>query len=480
MSFTARMRRFFGAQDMTIGSPMSCLLKFSIPLLIGNIAQQLYNTVDAMVIGKSHWGDAGLAAVGLAGPIVNLLLVLFMGISAGASILSAQYFGAKDRPTLNRTVGASLFLIFVSGVIMMVAGYYLSPVLINLTEPPVVETADGVAVSAVSVAEGATDYLQIFFLGIIGSGMYNIISGILRGLGDSMMPLLFLVVACVLNIILDLALVEQMGVAGVALATIIAQGVSAVLCLWRLCTLRKVCDVKMKHILHPDKQLMLKIGALGLPAGITQAIFSTSAIIVQKLTNSLGEAMIAANTAVMRVDGFAMMPNFTFGTAATTYIGQNVGAGKGERLKPGIKAMLILALTSSTVLVAGILLLGHNLIGLFTETELTMQLGVQGLQTLAFGYICFAVTQVLQGTMRGAGETQVPMWISIITTVVLRMPLAYLLAYLTRTEAWPNGQPAALFVSLLTSWVVAMLMSVVAYRLKWWRKKLPNDLGDMI
>jgi len=483
MSLSASIRRLFGAQDMTVGSPMMCLLKFSIPLLIGNIAQQLYNTVDAMVIGQSHWGDAGLAAVGLAGPIVNLLLVLFMGISTGASILSAQYFGARDRQTLNRTVGASLFLIVVSGLIMMVAGYFLSPVLINMTNPPTAEEASELG-AVMSVAEGATDYLQIFFLGIIGSGMYNIISGILRGLGDSVMPLLFLIVACVLNIFLDLAFVNKMGVAGVALATIIAQGVSAVLCLWRLCTLKKVCDVEIRHVVHPDATLMKKIGGLGLPAGITQAIFSMSAIVVQTLTNSLGEAMIAANTAVMRVDGFAMMPNFTFGTAATTYIGQNVGAAKGERLKPGIKAMLILALTSSTIMVAGILLLGHNLIGLFTETELTMQLGVQGLQTLAFGYICFSVTQVLQGTMRGAGETQVPMWISIITTVALRMPLAYLLAYLTRTpgadSAWPNGQPAALFVSLLTSWVVAMLMTIISYRMKWWRRKLPGDLGEKI
>ncbi len=483
MSLSASIRRLFGAQDMTVGSPMMCLLKFSIPLLIGNIAQQLYNTVDAMVIGQSHWGDAGLAAVGLAGPIVNLLLVLFMGISTGASILSAQYFGARERQTLNRTVGASLFLIVVSGLIMMVAGYFLSPVLIGMTNPPTAEETAGMG-AVMSVAEGATDYLQIFFLGIIGSGMYNIISGILRGLGDSVMPLIFLVVACVLNIFLDLAFVNSMGVAGVALATIIAQGVSAVLCLWRLCTLKKVCDVEVRHVVHPDTALMKKIGALGLPAGITQAIFSMSAIVVQTLTNSLGEAMIAANTAVMRVDGFAMMPNFTFGTAATTYIGQNVGAGKGERLKPGIKAMLILALSSSIIMVAGILLLGHNLIGLFTETELTMQLGVQGLQTLAFGYICFSVTQVLQGTMRGAGETQVPMWISIITTVALRMPLAYLLAFLTRTpgadSAWPNGKPEALFVSLLVSWVVAMLMTIVSYKMKWWRRKLPGDLGDQI
>ena len=469
MTLTQKLRSLFGAQDMTIGSPLSCLLKFSIPLLIGNLAQQMYNTVDAIVIGKSAWGDQGLAAVGLAGPIVNLLLVLFMGISTGASILSAQYFGAKDRPTLNKTIGAALFLIVVSGVIMMAAGYFLSPILIGLTTPPSPE-----------VGAGATDYLQIFFLGIIGSGMYNIISGILRGLGDSVYPLLFLVVACVLNIFLDLAFVNQMGVAGVALATIIAQGVSAVLCLWRLCNIRHICDVKMKHILHPDKPLMLKIGALGLPSGITQAIFSMSAIIVQSLTNTLGDAMVAANTAVMRVDGFAMMPNFTFGTAATTYIGQNVGAGKGERLKPGIKAMLKLGLISSTVMVAGILLFGHQLIGMFTETELTMQLGVQGLQTLAFGYICFSVTQVLQGTMRGAGETQVPMYISIIGTVILRMPLAYLLAYFTRNEQWPNGQPAALFMSLMIAWVLSMLMTVISYRMKFWRKKLPNNLGDQL
>ena len=280
-----------------------------------------------------------------------------------------------------------------------------------------------------------------------------------------------------MNIFLDLAFVNSMGVAGVALATIIAQGASAVLCLWRLCHIHHICDVKAEHVLHPDKLLMLKIGALGLPSGITQAIFSTSAIIVQKLTNSLGPAMIAANTAIMRVDGFAMMPNFTFGTAATTYIGQNVGAGRGDRLKPGVKAMLILGLISSTVLVGAILLFGYNIIGWFTQTELTMQLGVQGLRILACGYICFSVTQVLQGTMRGTGETRVPMYLSIITTVILRMPLAYLLADLTRTPEWPNGQPAALFGSLLISWVMGMILSIIAYRMKFWRRKL-GSLGD--
>ena len=467
MTLATRLKRFFGAQDMTVGSPMSCLLKFSIPLLIGNLAQQMYNTADAIIIGQSSWSDDGLAAVGLAGPIVNLLLALFMGISTGASILSAQYFGAKDRKTLNRCVGASLFLIIVSGVLMTVVGYFISPLLINMTTPP----------SAV-IGEGATDYLQIYFLGIIGCAMYNIISGILRGLGDSMYPLLFLVVACLLNIVLDMALVEKMGVAGVALATIIAQGVSAVLCLVRLCNIRSACDVELKHVLHPDKPLLAKIGRLGLPSGLTQAIFSCAALVVQSLTNCIGPAMVAANTAVMRVDGFAMMPNFTFGTAATTYIGQNVGAGKAERLKPGVKAMLTLGLISSTVMVAGILLLGRNLVGLFTDTELTIQLGRQGLSTLALGYICVSVTQVLQGTMRGAGETKVPMYITFITTVLLRVPLAYLLAALTKNAEWTSGQPSAIFFSLLISWVVAMLLSIIAYRMNFWRKKLPESLGS--
>ena len=469
MTLVQRIRSFFGAQDMTVGSPMSCLLKFSIPLLIGNLAQQMYNTADAIIIGQSSWRDDGLAAVGLAAPIVTLLLALFMGISTGASILSAQFFGARDRDTLNRTVGASLFLIAISGALMTVVGYFLSPVLIGITSPP-----------SEVVGAGATEYLQIYFLGIMGCAMYNIISGILRGLGDSMYPLLFLVVACLLNIVLDLLLVEQMGVAGVALATIIAQGVSAILCLIRLCNIRNACDVKVQLVLHPDRQLLGKIGRLGLPSGLTQAIFSCAALVVQGLTNSLGPAMVAANTAVMRVDGFAMMPNFTFGTAATTYIGQNVGAGKAERLRPGVKAMLRLGLISSTVMVAGILLFGRQLIGCFTQTELTIQLGVQGLNTLAIGYICVSVTQVLQGTMRGAGQTKVPMYITFITTVLLRVPLVYLLAALTRNEEWTTGQPAAIFFSLLTAWVVAMALSVIAYRMKWWRRNLPGDLGHQL
>jgi len=464
MTMITRLKQFFGVQDMTVGKPMSCILKFSIPLLIGNLAQQLYNTVDSIVVGQ-YIGDVALAAVGTAGPILNLLLVLVMGISTGASILTAQFFGARDRENLSKVVGTTIFLIIASGILMTFVGYVASPFLIGLVNPP----AD--------VAAGAITYLQIIFLGMVGCSMYNILSGVLRGMGDSVNPLIYLIIACLLNVALDILFVARfnMGVAGVAWATIIAQGLSGILCLIRLCRMKDVVDVN-RRTLKPDKRLAGKLASLGLPAGITQVIFSLSTIVVQSLTNSLGTAMIAANVAIMRVDGFAMMPNFTFGAAATTYIGQNIGALKKDRIKKGTFDLLKLALAVSTVLVACILLFGHQLINMFSTTPEVIDLGNRGLRWLAFGYICFSVTQVLQGVMRGAGDTMVPMWISIITTVILRMPLAYLLAYLTKSPAWPNGHPDAIFGSLLVSWVVGTLLTAIAYRLGLWRRRLPEEL----
>ena len=464
MTMINRIKQFFGVQDMTVGKPMSCILKFSIPLLIGNLAQQLYNTVDSIVVGQ-YIGDVALAAVGTAGPILNLLLVLVMGISTGASILTAQFFGAKDRENLSKVVGTTIFLVIASGIVMTVVGYFVSPLLIGMVTPP----AD--------VAEGAIIYLQIIFLGMVGCSMYNILSGVLRGIGDSVNPLIYLIIACLLNIVLDILFVAQfkMGVAGVAWATIIAQGLSGILCLWRLCRMKDVVDVN-RQTLKPDKHLAGKLAGLGLPAGITQVIFSLATIVVQSLTNSLGTAMIAANVAIMRVDGFAMMPNFTFGAASTTYIGQNIGALKKDRIHRGTIDMLKLALGVSTVLVAAILLFGHQLINMFSTTPEVIDLGNRGLRWLAFGYICFSVTQVLQGVMRGAGDTMVPMWISIITTVILRMPLAYLWAGLSKSAAWPNGHPDAIFGSLLISWIIGMVLSIIAYRIGLWRKRLPEEL----
>ena len=466
MGWMSRVKDFFGVQDMTTGKPMNKLIQFSLPLLIGNLAQQLYNTVDSIVVGK-YIGDTALAAVGTAGPILNLLLVLLIGVATGASILASQYFGAKDRDGLSRVVGSTIVLTALSGIIMMALGFFASPFLIGLIAPPA------------EVADGAVIYLKIIFLGMLGSAAYNILSGVLRGMGDSFYPLVYLVIACLLNIVLDILFVARfnMGVAGVAWATIIAQALSGALCLIRLVGMKHLIDVNRKTLI-PDGPITRRLCMLGLPAGVTQALFSMSAIVVQGLTNSLGTAVIAANVAIMRVDGFAMMPNFTFGTASTTFVGQNIGARQIERARQGIRDLLKLALITSGVLVACILLFGRYLIMLFTDTEDVITIGIYGLRWLSLGYIAFAVSQVLQGAMRGAGETMIPMWISIIATIVIRLPLAYLLAYLTRSEAWPNGNPQALFASLLISWLLSMVMTVIAHRKGAWRRRLPEELRE--
>lgn len=451
----------FGAQDMTVGSPMKNLVRFSVPLLIGNLAQQLYSTVDSIVVGN-YEGDGALAAIGASGPIINLLLVLFMGISVGASIMVSQYFGAKEKDKLSDTMGTTITATFVTSLLIMIVGPLITHPVMRLLDTPQ------------DIYEMSCTYMVILFLGFMGSGFYNIISGVLRGLGDSIMPLVFLLVACGLNIVLDLWFVAgfHWGVAGVAWATIIAQAVSGVLCIVRLLRMKDVLVITPKTLV-PKKDLLLRLVRLGLPSGLTQAIFSFAMIIIQSLTNSFGTPVIAANTVVMRVDGFAMMPNFTFGTAMTTYAGQNIGADRLDRVEKGTKDGLKLGLSVSAVLVALILIFGKYLMAMFTSTPEVIALGQQMLFTLAVGYIAMAVTQILSGVMRGAGDTMTPMWISIITTVVVRVPVAYGLEFLTRPAggAMGSGAPTPLFLSLLISWVIGAVLTSVAYRMGRWKKK---------
>lgn len=457
------LQKLFAPRDLTQGKPITGIVLFAIPLLIGNLAQQLYNTVDAIIVGR-YVGDAALGAVGLAGPIINLMIVLFMGISTGATIVVSQYFGAKDRERLSRAVGTTVVLTLLSGVLMTVIGVVLSRPLLELLGTPE------------EMLDMASAYLTIVMLGITGMAFYNILSGVLRGLGDSVSPLLYLLAASALNIVLDIAFITLLGMTtdGVAWATIIAQAVSAVLCLRRLRRMKSTLDLD-RSTLRLDKPITDRIMRLGMPAGMTQMIFSLSSILVQSLTNSLGSNVVTAVTAVMRVDGFAMMPNFTFGVAATTFTGQNVGARRIDRVHQGAKDTLVIAAATATVLVVSMLLFGEQLMRVFTQTPEIVEIGVGMLRILSVGYIAFAVTQTLQGVMRGAGETVIPMWISIITTVIIRMPVAYLWAYFTRSPANPAGDPLCLYGSLLTAWLAGCAMSVYFYCRGKWKRQLTFD-----
>ncbi len=451
----------FSAQDMTKGRPMENLILFSVPLLVGNLAQQLYSTVDSIVVGN-YVGDNALAAIGASGPVINLLLVLFMGVSVGASVMASQFFGARDFERLSWTVGTTITATFVTTVIVMTAGPLLTPWMLSVLDTPA------------EIYDMACEYMLILFVGFLGSAYYNVISGVLRGLGDSIMPLVFLLVACGLNIGLDVLFVAGLnwGVAGAAWATIISQMISGALCVIRLIKMKGIVDLKLR-MLWPKRKLLSQLIRLGLPSGLTQAIFSFAMIIVQALTNSYGKDVLAANTVVMRVDGFAMMPNFTFGTAMTTFVGQNMGAGKLDRAEKGTRDGLKMGLGVSVVLVALILIFGRTLMGLFTSTPAIIDIGMRMLRILSVGYIAMAVTQILSGTMRGAGDTMTPMWISVVTTVIVRVPIAYGLEYITRPAggAMGSGTPDPLFISLLLSWVIGAVLTTIFFIKGKWKKK---------
>ena len=457
------IKRFFEPIDMTLGTPWKGIVMFSIPLLVGNIAQQLYNTVDSIVVGH-YEGDNALAAVGSAGPLLNLLLVLFVGISAGVGIMVSQYFGARSREDLSKTIGTCITLsVLVSLFIMVVTPPLIRPLLKLLDTPE-------------SLLDDATYYLIILMVGIAGMAFYNILSGILRGMGDSFSTLVYLLVATVLNIVLDLLFVAVlgMGVMGVALATAIAQAVSAVMCLFKLLKMKEVFDLG-KEQLKMSKKHVSQIVRLGLPSGLTQAIFSSAMIIVQSLTNSFGEQFIAANVIVMRVDGFSMMPNFSFGMAMTTFAGQNIGAKQYDRVTKGAKQGTLIAVTCSAVITGIILLFGKFLMGIFTDTGALVDKSYNMMCILAVGYIAMAVTQSLSGVMRGAGDTVTPMWISLCTTVLIRVPVAYGISWLTKTPELPTGRDECIQISLLVSWVLGAVITSVFYKIGKWKKKAVSE-----
>ena len=454
----ANLKKLFEPTDMTVGIPWKSIAMFSVPMLIGNIAQQLYSTVDSIVVGH-YVGDNALAAVGSASPLFNMLLVLFVGISAGVGIMVSQYFGAKDREELSNTIGTSITITaIVSLMLMVVAPPIIKPILRMLNTPA-------------SILNDCTAYLVILMYGIAGMAYYNILSGILRGMGDSFSALIYLLIATVLNIVLDVLFVAEfnMGVAGVSLATAIAQAVSSILCLWKLMHMRDTFDLGKKELMMTKKHIV-QIIRLGLPSGVTQAIFSSAMIVVQSLTNSFGEMFIAANVIVMRVDGFAMMPNFSFGTAMTTYTGQNVGARKPERVKQGAKQGTIMAVACSTFVTLIILLFGKYLMAIFTNTAELVDMSVYVMRILAVGYIAVAVTQSLSGVMRGAGDTVTPMWISMVQTILIRVPIAYGISYLTRTPELPYGRFECIPTSLLISWLMGALLTTIFFKRGKWKK----------
>lgn len=452
--------KYFSQHDLTSGNPTKGIIQFSIPLLIGNIAQQLYNTADSIIV--SHYiDDNALGAVGACNPILNMLIILYVAVATGAGVLIGQYYGAKNKDKLSQSIGTSITLTLLTSIVITIMGVmFTAPILRLLNTPP-------------EIYDMAVMYLKTIFYGVAGLAMYNMLTAVLRAIGDSFSPLLYLIVASILNIILDIVFVSYLGMStnGVAIATVISQTFSAILCYLKLRSMKNIFTLDSSSF-NLNIPMSKKIMSLGMPNGITQGVFSTSMLIVQSLTNSMGAIVVTASTVVMRIDGFVMMPNFTFGIASTTFTAQNVGARNIERVKKGATSALNLGLACSFVLAMILIIWGRPIATIFTTTSEIVIMAGTYIRILALGYILFSVTQVLSGVMRGAGDTVTPMWISVIVVLFIRLPLAYLLSYLSRSAIYPNGDPKSLFYSLLGAWVIGGLLTYFAYKNGKWHKKI--------
>jgi putative MATE family efflux protein len=448
---TQTKKSLFGAQDMTRGSALRNIIAFSIPLLIGNIFQQLYNTVDALVVGNAA-GSNALAAVGASGQVIFFFVSLFIGISTGAGVLISQAFGAHDQDRLRRTVSTMYALTLYVGIFLSVAGFLLAGPILRLLQTPEEIMQDSIA------------YLRIIFVGMLVSAAYNTIGGVLRAVGDSITPLIFLVVATVVNIALDLLFVLSFGwgVMGVALATIIAQGISAILSIIRVNRMGDALRLNFKSM-KIDREILPGILRIGLPSGIQQISISLGSMAIQGLVNSLGVAVVAGNTAFGRIDTFTSMPMMTISMAITTYVGQNIGARRIDRVERGIKISIVLVLIVAALMSSISIVFAEQLLGLFVPGEHNViAAGLDIVYRITPFYFLLGIMFCMSGVMRGAGEARVPMITSIMSVVVVRVPLAYLLYNIF-------GTAASIWWAVSIGWALGCLVQFFYYRFADWR-----------
>jgi len=443
---------------MTVGSPWKNLLIFAIPMLIGNLTQQMYSLFDGIIVGR-YEGYVAFGAIGATMPIVFLMLSLFIGISSGAGIMVSQYFGAKRREDLSHTIGTCLTLTVVTAIVLSIILPLFTRPLLNLINVPY------------AMIEYSVIYLNITLWGCIGLASYNILAGILRGLGDSFTPFIYLFIATILSIALNVLFIGVFGwgVAGAAISSVVCQLLSGVLCFLRLRKMTDVFDLRLKNYI-PKKQYVKQVTRLGLPTGISNGVFSVAMLMVMSLINDFGPALIASNTAVMKVDGFVIMPMFAFAAAITAYTGQNIGAGKLARVKPGMLQCLVMSIGLSIAVTIVIIIFGRDLASLFTDEAHILDMASQILRLLAPGYVALAFGQIFWGVLRGAGDVMTPMWAIFFTTVVVRVPAAYLFAFLME-RAGHDYPYLGIFYGSMLAWVLGAVIAVGVYRFGKWREK---------
>lgn len=402
--------------DMTSGNIFRHIISFALPLLVGNIFQQLYNTVDTWVVGNFVSNEA-FSAVGTVGPIINMLIGFFMGLSAGAGVVISQYYGAKREDDVSRAVHTAVVMTLVIGVVFTFIGIGMTPFMLQLMKTPA------------EVLPESTAYLTIYFSGLMGLMLYNIGSGILRAVGDSQRPFYFLVVCAVLNTALDLLFVLAlgMGVEGVALATIISQGVSAVLVMITLLRTDGCIRISLRKLrIHWD--MLKKIVTVGIPAALQMAITAFSNIFVQSYINYFGADCMSGWTAYAKVDQLLFLPMQSISLASTTFVGQNLGRNQPERARKGVAVALKIALCATVLMMIPVLVFASPIVSFFNDKPQVVDYGAMLLRWMSPFYLLCCFNQIYSGALRGAGNTKAPTIIMISSFVVFRQIYLYVMS----------------------------------------------------
>ena len=441
-----------GDVNLTEGNIWWQIIAFAIPLLLGNLFQQLYNMVDTWVVGN-FVSDAAFAAVGTVAPIINTLIGFFMGLSSGAGVVISQAYGRSDMTEVKRTVIASVIMTLTLGVAFTVIGVSFTPMMLDF-----INTPDEVTVEA-------TTYLRIYFAGVMGLMVYNMGAGILRAVGDSKRPFYFLVVSALLNIVLDLLFVIKfgMGVAGVAYATIISQIASAILVsivLIKTSSPVKLVLSELKHeFLHIKELLPIfkKIVRVGIPAALQMAITAFSNVFIQSYINHFGKECMAGYTAYAKIDAILFMPMQSLALSATTFVGQNLGAEKPQRAKKGSNTALILAVISTLLMGIPVMIFAPYLVTFFIDVESAVSYGTMFLRFMTPFYLLCTVNQVYSGSLRGSGNSKAPMVIMLTSFVLFRQIYMFIMAnFISNTiipivAAYPAG------------WALSSILTIIVY-----------------
>ena len=402
--------------DMTSGNIVRHIFSFALPLLVGNIFQQLYNTVDTWVVGNFVSNEA-FSAVGTVGPIINMLIGFFMGLSAGAGVVISQYYGAKREEDVSRAVHTSVVMTLIIGVIFTFVGIGMTPFMLRLMKTPP------------EVLPESSAYLTIYFSGLMGLMLYNIGSGILRAVGDSQRPFYFLVVCAILNTVLDLlfVLVFHMGVEGVALATILSQGVSAILVMITLLRTGGCIRLSVKKLrLHFD--MLSKIVRVGIPAALQMAVTAFSNIFVQSYINYFGADCMSGWTAYAKVDQLLFLPMQSISLASTTFVGQNLGRNQPERARQGVSVALKMALCATVIMMIPLLIFAAPIVSFFNDKPQVIEYGAMLLRWMSPFYVLCCFNQIYSGALRGAGNTKAPTIIMLSSFVLFRQIYLYVMS----------------------------------------------------